>query len=667
MRALLLQALAALAAGAGPASPASLLVIRDVEVVPMDRNRTLAHQDVLVRDGRVAEVRPTGMTPEAGASVLEGRGRFLAPGLTDFHVHLYDRDALVGFLAYGVTTVVDLNGSPELLRLRDEVARGLRPGPTMLVSSPSLNGFPPGNASFHAVERPEDARAAVSADARAHYDLVKLYSTLPWPAYEAALDEARAHGLWVAGHVPWDGGLERALASGLGLVAHAEELLPYLQAGKGPPEARIPALAALVRASGAAVNPNLFTYLDYLRSVADLPASLEAPELRTVGLASLSEKLPTSNRSVRDNPAAFAEALREGSGLMAKLTKQLSQAGVPLVLGTDTEVFGAAGDSAVRELEALVAAGLTPFEALSTGTRTAGELAVRHLGSAPFGMVAPGQRADLVLLGANPLVRVDAFRTIEVVVVRGRVLEAAALNRLLEERAVRDAPLRTRLVELDRRVAKGELLAAAKGYRALGRDRPQPPPVAQQVFCNVVERALDDGDARARTAMAEAWLSLFPRSHAARLARADAALADGEVDLARRLYLHVARELPFDVRPRRRLAEIDLARTAPAFEPSGRWRLLVLEGRQEVIGQPSLLEVSRTDGRLSATLTVGEARFPLPVVVAGGHALVLRGNAQGDELELTLEVRGDEVHGRWASGFGRNRPVAGGRETDAAR
>ena len=667
MRALLLTGLAALTAGAEPVTPPRLLVIRDVEVVPMDQDHTLAHQDVLVRDGRVSEVRPTGARPEVGASVLEGRGRFLAPGLTDFHVHLYDGEALLSFLAYGVTTVVDLNGSPELLRLRAEVARGARPGPTVFASSPSLNGFPPGNFSFSSVERPEDARAAVSAAARAHFDLLKLYSALPWPAYQAALDEARARGLWVAGHVPFDGGLERALASGLGLVAHAEELLPYLQGGKGPPEDRIPALVALVRASGAAVNPNLFTYLDYLRSVADLPASLEAPELRTVGLAALSEKLPACNRSVRDNPEKFAAALREGSALMAKVTRELSRAGVPLVLGTDTEVFGAAGDSAVRELEALVAAGLTPFEALSSGTRTAGELAARHLGSAPFGMVAPGQRADLVLLGANPLLRVDAYRTVEVVVVRGRVLETAALTRQLEARAVRDAPLRARLVELDRRVAKGELLAAAEGYRALGRERPDPPPIAQAVFRDGVERALDAGDGRAATAMTEAWFALYPRSPGARLARADAALAQGALALARRLFLEVARELPFDVRPRRRLAELDLARTPPAFEPTGRWRLLVLEGRQETNGQPSVLQVSRTEGRLVGELTVGEERFQLPLVVAGGHGLVLRGRAQGNGLELGLEVRGDALIGRWVSGFGRNQPVAGRREADAAR
>lgn len=136
------------------------------------------------------------------------------PGLADMHVHLYDTDGFVSYLAYGITTVANLNGEPADIRWRDQVQRGELVGPTVYTAGPSINGNPPGNSGFTAVETADQARAEVRRQFDLGYDFIKVYSTLPAPAYAAILAEAKAHHMGVLGRVPFEVGLKGVLQSG---------------------------------------------------------------------------------------------------------------------------------------------------------------------------------------------------------------------------------------------------------------------------------------------------------------------------------------------------------------------------------------------------------------------------------------------------------------------
>jgi hypothetical protein len=648
------------------ASAASMTtVIRDATVIPMDREHLLPHQDVVIGGDRIVAVRPTGASMPAGATVVDGSGRFVVPGLVDAHVHLYDGEGFPSFLSHGVTTLFDLNGSPQLLALRADVKRGARLGPTLFVAGPSLNGFPPGNPTFLAIETPEDARAAVLAHARAGYDLVKVYSTLSRPAFEAAMDAADARGLAVVGHVPWDAGTERALASGLAAVAHAEELLGWFEGDLSRLD-RVPALADVVAASGAAVVPNLTAFSDYLRWVTDFDGTLADPEWRFASAAAFSEKLPTSNRSVRPDPKGFEKRLREGHALFVAITRALSARGVPLLAGTDTEVFGPAGESLHRELAELVAAGLTPFRALEAATAAPGRFAAEHLRAAPFGQVAAGHRADLLLLDANPLDDVAALRRVTGVVLRGRWLPERALPAKREAAAARPAPAHARHREIDRLIAANRLSEAADALAALvaSATKGDAPPVAMAVFHNAIDRAKEAGDARTRARLADAWNAAFPGTYPARLAQAEAALDAGDRARAEPIFYELQRLLPYDARPRLRLAELAAARAAPRFEPIGTWRFLSLQGTRKREPLEGALRVWRDGKRLAAEVRLGEKAVRLARVAAGDDRLVAVGTDGGNEVELHLRVDGDRIQGRLVTGFGRNHPVSGRRAVE---
>ena len=430
----------------GSAGGAETLVLRQVHVLPMTAETVLRDHTVVVEDGRIAAVGPAGeIEAPAGATVVEGGGRYLLPGLVDFHVHLRDESELASYLAHGVTTVVNLRGSPEHLELAAAVAAGLRLGPTIYTAGPLLDGDPPvfGGAGTVVVESAAEARRAVAEQAAAGYDLVKVYNNLPPEALVAAVEEAHGRGLAVAGHIPRNPdratALQRALAAGIDLIAHGEEFFfTYLggaadAAMKAPPPTpspeRIREAARMAGEAEVAVTPNLSFIVMTARMLEDLPAVLEHPEARYLSpevRAMWKEQNPTHRQDLER--FAAREAVKYPA--VRTLTRELQRAGVPLLLGTDASAPGLyPGWSALLELEELVAAGLTPFEALVAGTRAPGRFLARHVaGARRIGTIEVGKAADLLLVESNPLEDVGALRERAGIVLRGEWIPGQRLQ-----------------------------------------------------------------------------------------------------------------------------------------------------------------------------------------------------------------------------------------------
>ena len=207
-------------------------VFVDVSVVPMDRDTVLAHQDIFVVDGRIEWIGPTDTTvfPTA-ARRIEGRGKFLAPGLADMHVHLRDERELSLYVTHGVTSVRNMGGNPQHLRWRSEIQEGRRIGPAIYTSGPAVQaserlvGLNPPLIVVEEdvlVQTPDEARRVVAKQQAAGYDFVKLMWAPP-SVYAALMDAARDVGFRVAGHVPSGRnsiGIRGALAAGQHSVEH---------------------------------------------------------------------------------------------------------------------------------------------------------------------------------------------------------------------------------------------------------------------------------------------------------------------------------------------------------------------------------------------------------------------------------------------------------------
>ena len=235
MLALLL--LAAFASVNAQPSPQRVTVFENVNVIPMDRERVLKNQTVIVRDGVIAEMGDARkVKAPAGALRVDGRGKYLMPGLVDMHTHLFSDDdfpdelagdELTLMLANGVTTVRLMIGTPEHLVLREKIARGELLAPTLYVASPQLTG----NARYaesngRHVATPEDARRAVRDFKAAGYDFIKITNFITRPVYDAATETAREVGTRIVGHVDTQVGVARALEAG----QQIEHLDAYLEA-----------------------------------------------------------------------------------------------------------------------------------------------------------------------------------------------------------------------------------------------------------------------------------------------------------------------------------------------------------------------------------------------------------------------------------------------------
>ena len=419
-------------------TPPAPTLFEHVNVVPMDRERVLRDQSVLVEGNTIKAIGPHLPRPR-GALVIDGQGhRYLSPGLADMHVHSTTSRDMVLFLATGVTTVLNMGGARS--EFVDQVVpalnRGERPGPHVYLSL-RVDGTP--EYGQLVVTSPEQARAVVGLAKTNGYDFIKVYNNLAPDVFQAFIDAGKREGIPVVGHGVTRVGIERQLAAGQLMVAHAEEYLytvffpPGADVGNRAPRIdQIPDAVAFTKRSGAFVTTDLNSYATIARQWGHpdvVKAYFAMPEVRFLDpddrIAWRSGGYDTRSGSLDDRLA-----------FLKTFTKALADAGVPLLSGTDTPTLPGLvpGFSLHENLQALEGAGLTRFQALSTATRTPGALiAAAKPGSQCFGVVTVGCRADLILSDANPL---DSLATLKAplgVMATGHWYDAADLKHRLDD------------------------------------------------------------------------------------------------------------------------------------------------------------------------------------------------------------------------------------------
>lgn len=393
--------------------PAAIAFV-GVEVLPMTEERVLRDQTVLVEGGRIARIgSASDVQLPAGTLRIEGRGRTLIPGLIDSHVHLLDEGDLLVYLANGITTVRNLKGLPWHLELRERLARGEILGPRLLTSGPFVNE--------PAVRSVEDVQLAVAEQLEAGYDCIKIHGDLAPAAYAALLEEAVLAEIPVVGHAPRNLPFERVLElRGQREISHAEEYLYtyFDHLPDGPSAEAIEKIAKATAEAGIAVTPNLVAFRLIVRQIEDLGRELARPEMAWVAPPGGRGWKPDLNKYARNFEPDDAEPMAQRYALLERLTKALQAAGVRLLAGSDAmNPVAIPGFSLHDELVLLVAAGLTPYQALRAATASFGEF----LGD-DTGRVSEGARADLVLLAGNPLESIAKTRAIEGVLTGGRWL-----------------------------------------------------------------------------------------------------------------------------------------------------------------------------------------------------------------------------------------------------
>jgi imidazolonepropionase-like amidohydrolase len=429
--------------------PERALVFVDVTVIPMDRERTLPNQTVVVRGDRIVEIGPAARVKVPEGSVqVDGRGKYLIPGLAEMHAHIPGGQApdsvvertLFLYVSGGITTIRGMLGHPRHLELRARVARGDLLSPTIYTSGPSFSG--------NSITTPEAAVKAVEAQKAAGYDLLKIHPGLTRPVFDSMVAAARRVGIPFAGHVPEEVGLARAIEARYATIEHLDGYLEAMLRTGAPVGSSESAffgmnlgehldeskLAGLVRATKDAGVWNVPTQV-LMESLA-LPVTAEEltrrPEMRYVGAQTRTQWTEAKATMLQETGSTPASA-RKMIEVRRQLIKALHDAGAGLLLGSDApQVWNVPGFSTHRELESLVAAGLTPYQALETGTRNV----AAYLGtSKETGTIESGKRADLILLDADPLADIRNTTKRAGVMVRGRWLPQAEIGKRLDAAA----------------------------------------------------------------------------------------------------------------------------------------------------------------------------------------------------------------------------------------
>ncbi len=434
------------------AQESSTLAIEHVSVIPMDGERVLSDMTVIVDAGRVLAIgRADEITVPAGATRIDGQGRFLIPGLWDMHAHFQRPELLRMFLATGVTGARVLWGTPEHVEYRDLIASGEVIGPDLYVSGTIVEGEPPpeladviSTEGRALVRDSTDGAEVARQQAAAGYDFIKVYNNIPLDAYRGIVIEAEKLGIPVAGHVPFSVGLEGALRAKQASIEHLRGYVWHLVPEDAPQQpgadlrsrtlsweygdpSRIDDLARKTREAGVWNVPTLAVRLVWMPD-ADIDAYLASDEA-----SHLSDDMRAFYTERRNIPwlsnftdADFASAV-EGFAVQDSLVRALVGVGAGVMAGTDTPPLGFALH---RELEELVRAGLTPYQALEAATINPARFFGREDGG---GTVRAGSPADLVLLEGNPLEDIRNTRKIVGLVRRGEWYDRAMLDELLAE------------------------------------------------------------------------------------------------------------------------------------------------------------------------------------------------------------------------------------------
>ncbi len=436
----------------------------------VERGTLLPDRTVLVAGDRIARVAPSdSVRLAAGTRVVDGAGGYLIPGLWDMHVHLRspaaERIDMPLFVAHGVTGVRDMGSDclvpgqgpvclPEMRDRQRRVESGELLGPRLLaLSSWGVNGpagLPASLPGFYGAATAEDGRRLARHFAERGVDLVKVFGGIPREGFFGLADEARKLGLPVAGHEPQDVSAVELSDAGMRSVEHARVFLFHCWPGAaefwraGAPGLSGTALrrrmvddydAEVCRdVFGAFVRNGTWFVPTHLTRKTEAhaadPAMRRDARRRFVPRAQWAAWEADMDRTDAADSTSEGRRTRTDFYLMGlRATGDAHRAGVRVLAGTDAgDSFVYPGSSLHDELAELVAAGLTPAEALRAATLSGAEFLGR---TADFGAVRAGRMADLVLLDADPLADVRSTARIRALVLGGRLLDRAALDRLI--------------------------------------------------------------------------------------------------------------------------------------------------------------------------------------------------------------------------------------------
>lgn len=406
------------------------IAITNVNVIPMDKDTVMINQTVVIDNGIIKSIHSSNSDYELDEyERINGNNKFLLPGFADMHTHVENESDLFPYIASGVTTILNLGSSPEILRIRKAIVEKEIVGPDVYAAAfmDSDRGFKSRN--------PKEAIENIDLIKKMGWDFIKVYNSLSTSTFDAIMKEANKNEIPVVGHGVREPGMPHVLESGVVMIAHMEEFI-YTVFRNDVRYDLIPDVISMMKKNDAYVVPTISTYeaiMHQMDNKAGMDSLMSLEQMRWVR--------PSIKAQWRKNPR-FINEKRDISpyfDLQQKMIEAFNEANIPMMTGTDTPFQGMIqGISLIREIELLSQSGLSNYQALSAATRIPGEFLAKYTSSPHgFGTIEIGNKANLIILNSNPLKDITAIRDQAGTVLRGnwysRKILDSKLNILVKE------------------------------------------------------------------------------------------------------------------------------------------------------------------------------------------------------------------------------------------
>ncbi len=391
-------------------------VLNNINIVDVENRKIHFDKSIFINDGRILKITQSPMPAlSTGITIIDGKGGYVTPGLIDMHVHMYEEAAFALALSHGVTHVRNMNGVPDQIKWREQIAAGELIGSSATVSSPIISAY---DANLHhTVHTAEQAEAAVNLYQSEGYDLIKVYGNLNEAALTALIETGKELNIPIAKHGPHaSGNMPVSSLTGLQSLEHVEDIY------QGPLNYKfdsnlLPAIAEKIKTIEVPVTPTLNIYYQLTKLSVEKEAFLDTiPTEYTSDIIALEALNNQVERwlSASDNMAAHNQKTLK---FLQHITKVFNDAEIPLLVGSDSGVLlSPHGLATHNEMRLMHESGMTVFDVLAAATVNPAKALKMN---AQIGKISENYKADFILSKVSPLDDLSTLERPEAVVKTG--------------------------------------------------------------------------------------------------------------------------------------------------------------------------------------------------------------------------------------------------------
>lgn len=409
------------------------LVISNVNIIPMNQDTILVNKMVYIKAGIIQKIADN--IKVNGVEVLDGKNKYLTPGLIDMHVHIWDRYELGLYLSNGVTAVRNLWGMPMHLRLKEDINNDEIISPLIFTTGPKLTGPEYLGDDNLQLTSPEEAKEKVISYKERGYDFIKTYYGLTQDIFDAVIEQANISNMDIIAHpsqkVPYSYHFNPQIKS----IEHAEEIIQQpLNYNLTDTLKLKEVINNYSKSKYVSFSPTLTVYNNIYQMLVD-DNILEYEQLQFMN--PLIKKVDSKAQfdrwyNTKKRDPSIVKSIKRQHDFHLEIIKRLHKEGITFICGTDAGIgVTIPGFSIHQELAFYKEAGLSNYEILKTATVNASKT---HAVMNEMGTIEVGKIANLILLDNNPLVDLSILQNPSTVIIKGRQLDNNTLD-FFEENA----------------------------------------------------------------------------------------------------------------------------------------------------------------------------------------------------------------------------------------